>query len=986
MTASKPRKKIISTEIAVFDGYVVCIGASAGGLDALERFFKACPNDTGAVYVVIQHLSPDHKSMMNNLLARYTEMPVIMVEDDMPIEANSVYLIPPGATMHIAEGHLHLTPKNRRGLTLPIDIFFSSLAEGYGNRSVGIILSGTGTDGTRGAVAINAAGGFLMAQDPETAKFDGMPRSAIATGIIDAILLAEDLPARLVAHINKLPVKALPQPEPKVIINAKLTSAEVMTAILQQLHQVSGIDFTDYKPATILRRIERRMQVRHTPLMHQYLDLLENDRSEVLTLRRELLISVTSFFRDPEAFETLYEKVISPMVAEAGAGTTLRAWTAGVATGEEAYTLAMLFIEAFERHRRWPNLKIFATDLDQQCIETASVGQYPESAAAELSPERLERFFVKKGDYFDVKNELRQCIVFARHNLLADPPFTKMDLVVCRNTLIYFKSSAQERALRALQYAVKEGGALMLGSSESLSAISDGMRVINPKQKLFRRHGPASMPFMDRKGTLTYQRPATSVLGKSHTRRRHDLSQSVADLGIAALLNRYAPPSMIVNETHEAVHLFGDISVYFRPREGAASLEVSRLLPEPLVPVASALLYKSERDHEYLMSDLVAVSLVNGERRQVRIAVQPLQVGSEERLSLLSFHAEAPKEVAHTESIDVDAETMARVNSLERELAATRESLQATIEELETSNEELQATNEELMASNEELQSSNEELQSVNEEMSTVNAEFQEKTLILNRINADLDSMSKAAGVATVFVDAQLMITRFSPDAMQLFKLRESDIGRRLDDIQHVLNYPDLMLDLEQTLQSDRMIEREIETADGHQIYLTRILPYLIPSSTVRGAVATFVNVSALHDAKRLQTIIDALPEHIAVLNPMGTIVLINAAWRRFAMANGDRDLSHSGIGINYLDVCRAANHHDDLIGQEALKGIKGVLEGTLASYSLEYPCHSPVEQRWFVMNVAPIRNHEYGAVISHVNISTWYQSETHGQKTSQSH
>lgn len=955
-----------------FDGYVICIGASAGGLDALERFFKACANDTGAVFIVIQHLSPDHKSMMNNLLARYTEMPVIMVEDDMPIEANKVYLIPPGSIMHITEDHLHLTPKNPRGLTLPIDIFFASLAKVYGKRAVGIILSGTGTDGTHGAAAIHAAGGFLMVQDPETAKFDGMPRSAIATGIIDAVLQAEDIPARLLAHIKQLPVEPLPQPVVKSVSHAKMNNSEIMTAITQLLHQACGIDFADYKPNTILRRIERRMQVRHTPELYQYLDLLVDDRNELLTLRRELLISVTSFFRDPEAFEMLYNMVIAPLVSGTEAGGTIRVWTAGVATGEEAYTLAMLFLEAFEQHRRWPNLKIFATDVDQQCIETASVGQYPISAAADLSQVRLERFFIRKGEYFDVKNELRQCIVFARHNLLSDPPFTKMELVVCRNTLIYFKSGAQERALRSLQYAVRDGGTLMLGSSESVTAVSESLQVISAKHKLFRRHGNTTLPFMDRKGALVYQRPATTVLSKSPTRRRHEAHNTIADLGIAALLNQYAPPSMIVNPAHEAIHLFGEIGLYFRPREGIASLEITRLLPDPLVPVTSALLYKAARDHVDLMSDAVDVALANGERRSVRVSAKPLEVNPEERLTLLSFHAEAPRNLETIASVDVDAETLARINTLERELAATRESLQATIEELETSNEELQATNEELMASNEELQSSNEELQSVNEEMSTVNAEFQEKMQILNRINADLDTMAKAAGLATVFVDGEMLITRFSPDAMQLFKLRESDIGRRLDDIQHVLDYSDLMTDLEKTLQTERMIEREVKTLIDGRIYLVRILPYLVPSSTVRGAVATFIDISAFHDAQRLQTILDALPEHIAVIDASGRIVLVNAAWQRFAKANGDHELKGCGIGVNYFDVCRST-HQDGDIASHASQGLRGVLEGTLPSFSLEYPCHSDSEQRWFVMNVAPVLNPKFGAVISHVNISSWY-------------
>ena len=972
---SKAGKALAAASVKAFDGYVVCIGASAGGLDALEKFFRACPADSGAAFVVVQHLSPDHKSMMNNLLARHTDMPVIMVEDDMPIEANRVYLIPPGAIMHATAGHLHLTPKNPRGLTLPIDIFFASMAEVYGGHAIGVILSGTGTDGTRGSVAINAAGGFLMAQEPETSKFDGMPRSSIATGVIDAILPAEELPVRLLAHIHNLPYKDL-QPEAKLVPHANMSAEELVAAILQLLHQVGGIDFADYKPATVMRRIERRMQVRHCPALFQYLDLLENDRGEVITLRREMLISVTSFFRDPEVFETLAEKVISPMVAEAQAGDSIRVWTAGIATGEEPYTIAMLFLEAFERERRWPNLKVFATDVDQQCIETAGLGQYPESAAAELSAERLERFFVKKGDSFVVKNELRQCIVFARHNLLSDPPFTRMDLVVCRNTLIYFKSAAQERALRALQYAIRQGGALLLGSSESLSATSDGLQPISSKFKIFRRTGAPTLPFLDRKGSvlphgLSHGR---SLMGQRPKRLNPDTA--IADAGVSALLSRFAPPAILINERHEAVHLYGSVRDYFQPREGSASLEINRLLPDVLTPVASALLHKAMREQNSLSSDHVWLQLPSGERRNLRLSAHPLVLEGDERMTLLCFELQSTVPESQLESVNVDAETIARINVLERELAATRESLQATIEELETSNEELQATNEELMASNEELQSSNEELQSVNEEMTTVNAEFQEKMLILNRLNADLDSMAKAAGVATVFVDAEMVITRFSPDATQIFKLRETDVGRPLDDITHNLRYPELMADLEKTLKTERMIEHEVISANGKHSYLARILPYVVPSSTHRGAVATFVDMTAFHDARRLQTILDALPEHIAVLDQSGVIVMVNAAWRRFAKANGDSDLSKSGIGINYLNVCQAGNHEDGSIATVASRGLRSVLEGSASAFSLEYPCHSPTEQRWFMMNVAPITGSDFGAVVSHVNISSWQQKD----------
>lgn len=961
---------------APFDGYVVCIGASAGGLDALEKFFKASPTDLGAAFVVVQHLSPDHKSMMSNLLARHTEMPVTMVEDDMPMDANHVYLIPPGAIMHVTKGHLHLTPKNPRGLTLPIDIFFSSLADVYDRRAVGIILSGTGTDGTRGAVAINAAGGFLMAQEPESAKFDGMPRSVIATGLVDAILPAEEIPARLLAHIRNIPYQEPEVEPPRLIPRANMTNEEVLAALLHLLHQVGGIDFSDYKPTTVMRRIDRRMQVRHTPELYQYYDLLEHDRNEIITLRREMLISVTSFFRDPETFNVLAESVIAPMVSDRPPNEPIRVWIAGVATGEEAYTIGMLFIEAFERERRWPNLKIFATDVDQSCVETASVGQYPESAAAELSPERLERFFIKQGDRFVIKNELRQCIVFARHNLLADPPFTKMDLVVCRNTLIYFNSAAQEHALRSLQYAIREGGALLLGSSESLSTSTEGLQTISAKHKLFRRVGAMSLPFLERKGAALLTPP---TLGKAPqlVKARHGASEaSIANLGVSALLSIYAPPAIVVNHQHEAIHLFGDVNAYLQTREGAASLEISRLLPEKLTPVAAALLYKAARDRCSIVSDLIDARLKSGEQRTIRLSAHPLATESDERLTLLCFEV-APNQTTTTtaEPVDIDAETMARLAVLERELAATRESLQATIEELETSNEELQATNEELMASNEELQSSNEELQSVNEEMSTVNAEFQEKMLVLNRVNADLDSMAKAAGVATIFLDSELHITRFSPDATQIFKLRESDAGRPLGDISHVLRYPDLMEDLRQTLATQRLVETEVVTLDDKKTYLVRILPYLIPSTTINGVVATFVDVTAFHDARRLQSILDALPEHIAVLDHSGCIVMVNAAWRRFARANGDKDLKHSGPGANYLEICQPGMSQEDGYAEQAYGGLRSVLEGSLPIFSMEYPCHSQNEERWFIMNVAPVMNQEIGVVVSHINITAWHRS-----------
>jgi two-component system CheB/CheR fusion protein len=956
--------------VGKFDGFVVCIGASAGGLDALERFFSACPVDTGAAFVVVQHLSPDHKSMMNTLLSRHTRMPVIMVEEDMPLRSDCLFLIPPGSIMHVTPGHLHLKPKKTHELTLPIDIFFSSLAEVYGKQAVGVVLSGTGSDGTRGVAAISAAGGFLMAQDPESSKFDGMPRSAIGTGLMNAVLPPDELASRLRAYLCNEPYADAVQAI-AVTPHSALSHDEAFAEILQRLYQLGGIDFSDYKPATILRRLERRMQVRHTSELQQYLELLEQDRDEMLILRNEMLISVTSFFRDPEAFNELSERVIDPLVASFNTGETIRVWVAGAATGEEPYSIAMLFLEAFERQKRWPALKIFATDVDHQAIERAGVGRYRETIAAEISSERLERFFVHKSGSYTVKNDLRQCIVFARQNLLSDPPFTKMDLAVCRNTLIYFKPHAQERVLHALLYALNAGGTLFLGSSESVAMLTDALTVLNAKHKLFHRTSDRILPMVEMRHKSQAGRghiPATVVRNKIAIQTP---SVSAADIGIATLVSQYAPPAIVFNETHEAVHLFGDVNPFIQAKSGSASLVVNRLLLDTLVPIASALLYKSIKDQCTLQSDPVEVTLRNNEVKLVKLSAHSLRNDGVERLTMLCFETEERSEKWVRAPVDIGAETMSRMNLLERELNATRESLQTTIEELETSNEELQATNEELMASNEELQSSNEELQSVNEELNTVNAEYQEKMLLLGKVNADLESMGRAVAVATIFVDPDLQITRFSPDASNVFKLRDTDLGRPLGDIAHTLVYPAMMDDLHATMQSGRSSEREVTSTDHGKIMFVRMVPYAIPSSTGRGAVLSIVDVSAYHDVRRLQSILDCLPEHVAVLDPDGTITMVNAAWRRFSLANGDLDLSRSGPGSNYLQACGTG---DSIEGVEsAARGLRAVLDGSLPSFSMEYPCHSPTEKRWFVMNVAPVPGPNFGAVVSHVNVTSWY-------------
>lgn len=821
-----------------------------------------------------------------------------------------------------------------------------------------------------------------------------MPNSVIATNLIDDILPAGDLVERIISHIRN------PQ-QPKLTRDEKayqdLDSDDPISLIFYYLTETAGVDFSEYKEATVNRRIERRMQVKHAQSLKDYAKLLKTDPSELSILRRELFIPVTRFFRDAEAFDDLQKMVVADLVKKADVNYGIRIWSAGISSGEEVYSIAMLFFEAFEKERRWPNLKIFATDVNPQAIELASAGHYPESIAAEVSAERLERYFVKSGNEYVVKPELRQVVVFAKHNLLSDPPFTRMDLVTCRNTLIYFKTEPQTRAMVRLRYAVKPDGYLFLGSSESISPIAKGFETIEAKSKLFKRNH-LSLPIVGIDNDSTAYRNSSKPR-KPYLNKPNDIETSevvLLDEISNQMIEAYSPPGFLVNSHQEVIHLYGDINPFYTLRSGAATMEIARILPDKLISVVTALLFKAMKDQKVLYSDQLTL-MQDNTPIVIRVCVRPIMMQNDEKFSLVLFepiHQTNPEDAR--KKGDIGQEASARIEVLQEQLDATRESLQATIEELETSNEELQATNEELMASNEELQSSNEELQSVNEELNTVNAEYQEKVFLLNQLNVDLDAMAKAVGVATIFVDHNLNISRFSPDAVGLFKLRDADIGRPLSDLHHSFDNEHLIDYFEETLKTTRPFETDL-IHQNKKSYLLRILPYQMPSSDKHGAVASFIDVTAVNDGKRLQATIDALPEHIAVLSPTGEIKLFNQAWSRFAKANGDPDLVSSGIGANYLEACKNGLHltsespstddsEDEITAKQAYLGLKSVLEGTETRFSLVYPCHSPDEQRWFVMNVSQIPNqNDFAVVVSHSNISVWYQqNKVVGNKTSQ--
>ncbi len=969
-----------ATGTPAFGGLVVAIGASAGGLDALERLFGALPVDTGAAFVVIQHLSPDHKSMMDNLLARYTAMPVRVAGHDMPLAPNAVFLIPPAKSMRVSGDRLLLSPKPEHGLSLPIDVFFTSMAEQCADRGIAVVLSGTGSDGSRGIPAVNAAGGFVFVQEPATAKFDGMPRSAIGTGLADVVAPAEALADRLSTHLRAprhASLRLLAGSPPPAV-------AEPLEGILELLLGSSGIDFRDYKPTTVLRRIERRMQVQRAVSLTAYRAALAAAPEEQAVLRRELLIPVTRFFRDADVFDQLAEQVVTPVVGREATMEPIRVWVACCATGEEAYSIAILFAEAFQRLGRMRPVKIFATDVEQHYLDVAAAGHYPDTIAAEVSGPRLERWFTERDGGWTVRPEIRQMVIFARHNLVADPPFTRMDLVSCRNALIYFQPGAQERAMRRLQYALQPGAHLLLGPSESLGVLHRDYAPLPGRGKIYR------LLRRDRLGLQldSTSRHETSSQRRALRRRPAEVAPPPAQAWVAQgerqLQQAYLPPSLLVGPSRELLHVYGSASELLQIGEGQMSLDVLKLLPRELSWAAGLLLQAVA--HEGRPDSAAPVQLGQGaSARHLRLVARRLGTGTgtgpaeagAAPLTLLSFEPLDLPSRGEAETAELDEEQRRRVETLERELDLTHESLQATIEELETANEELQATNEELMASNEELQSTNEELQSVNEELYTVNSEYQEKVDVLNSVNADLENVAKATATPTLFVDEQLRLLRFTPELMQLFKVREGDRGRSLEDFANLLDYPELFNDLRRTLADRVVTEREVKSRDG-QWWLARMQPYAarVPGSTK--AVMSFVNVTSLKDSQRMQSILDSLAEHLAVLDAQGTIVRVNEAWRRFAADNGDPELRHSGPGHNYLNVCASAALSDP-DARRAHEGVSRVLQGALPRFTMQYPCESRGRRLWFLMHAAPVAHAGGGAVVSHIDITAWADAQAPG-------
>jgi len=951
---------------------VVGIGASAGGLDALQRFVAELEPDRRTAYVVVQHLSPDHPSLMVEILERHTQLPVERIADRGPLKADTIHVMPPRSEVRCAGGLLLLD--DRSGLiSTPIDRFLISLADDQGPRAVAVILSGTGSDGSRGARAVADAGGLVLAQQPETAAFDGMPRAAVATGAVDHVLEPQDMPAAITQHADHPQIESTTDIPP--------LPGEELASLLSLVKQQTGTDFSLYKRATVTRRVERRIAATGTEDVSGYLDRARQDDLEVARLRRELLIGVTRFLRDPEAFGILADGYLDELLAHGDTTEALRVWVAGCSTGEEAYTLAILLDEARLRTGIDRDIRVFATDVDRDAIEVASRGVYPVSAVNELGSERRERYFRTQGEELVVSQQLRQMVVFAAHDLAQDPPFTRLAMVSCRNLLIYLEPALQQRILGLLHFALAPGGLLLLGPSETLGELANGFETIERRWKLFRRTGArrAGLP-------LELKPPKLGQAGGHQGTEQRAPEQTLLpdDRTIEAcyreLVDTHVPPCLLVTEQLQLVHVFGDAHRFLRVPKGAATLDLQRMLPGTSATLLRAAVHRALRTGDQMRYAGVFDDTPDGPA-DVRVRAFSDGYGhARYALVFIETPRKPPGDDTPTEDAGtLDADMREHVAHLEHALQDARETLQATVEELETSNEELQATNEELLASNEELQATNEELHSVNEELHSVNAEYQDKIDELVEANADLDHLFVNTHIGVVFVDEELRIRKFTAGLTGLINLIDRDLGRPLSDITHRLDLHDLEGRLAEVVRTGREMELLTVAADRREILL-RCWPYRDADGRTNGAVLTLTDVTQLRRAERaLQATLDALPEHICVLDTDGVITEVNAAWEAFARDNGATAEGPVSVGADYLHAL-----HQGVGSDPALEGIieqlRAVLRGEHDGFTHAYPCDTvDGTRRNYLMHVRPLLAEPVldgdaqtcvGAVVSHVDIT----------------
>ena len=920
--ASKPQKdSLVSTEKAApVPGRrsgpafpIVGIGASAGGLAAFEAFFSGMPADAdpGMAFILVQHLAPDHKSLLTELIRRCTRMEVFEVEDGMEVRPNCTYIIPPNRDMAFLHGRLQLIdPIAPRGQRLPIDYFFRSLAQSLHESVIGVVLSGTGSDGTLGVRAIKGEGGMVIAQTPESCEYDGMPRSAIATGLVDYELPPSEMPARIIAyaaHAYGPPLHTEAAP------TSRTENALRKICILLRIH--TGHDFSQYKPSTIHRRIERRMAVHQIKRLDAYIQYMQQAPLEVEALFRDLLIGVTRFFRDTEVFKEFEEEVVPKLFAGKSPGSSIRIWSTGCSTGEEAYSIAILLQEYMEKTRTRIKVQIFATDIDSQAISTARSGLYPASIAADVTPERLARFFTveSNGGAYRIHKTLRDILIFSEQDVIKDPPFSKLDCIVCRNLLIYMGGELQKKLMPLFHYALRPGGFLFLGTSETVGDFGDLFTAVHRKSKLYLRkeallgkRSTAMSRFIPPLSALD-----SSLLRPTTVKEAAPAKLPLRELTEQTLLQRFVPVGVLVNAQGDILYLHGRTGQYLEPTQGEAGINnILKMAREGLRRGLNTALHKARSSGGTARSQSLWVR-TNGSFTSVDLMVCPVaadHVDFPEPLYLVilehtpqighgSVQAPAPPAVGGgVEESDGEKDNL--VKTLRQELLANEEYLQSTIEELETSNEELNSSNEEMQSINEELQSSNEELetskeelQSVNEELSTVNTELQNKLTDLSQANNDMSNLLSGTGIATIFVDHHLCIMRFTPAATQIINLIPVDIGRHVGHIvSKLVGYDSLVEDVESVLETLLPKDLEVQAEDG-KWYTMRIQPYRTLDNVIEGAVITFVDITEMkksdellqeaHGQIRLAVVARDSQDAITVLDMKGDILSWNPSAQR---------------------------------------------------------------------------------------------------------
>jgi len=892
---------------------VVGIGASAGGLEALETLFSNLSPHTGFAFIVVTHQQPGHISLLPDLLNKFTDMPVLTAQDGMILKRDHVFVCPPGKNLALLNRRLHLMEcQKHNSAHLPIDYFLRSLAEDSQEMGIGIILSGTGTDGTLGLKAIKGVSGMTMVQEPKTAKFDGMPSSAIAMGDVDFVLPAEKMGLQLIQYSKGPYFQSIHSDQPEALV-----ASEPIQKIFILLLNRTGNDLSAYKPTTIKRRIARRMNIHQIKNPNNYVQFLQENPIELDKLFKELLINVTNFFRDTDAFEALSALALPKLFEGKPDNHELRVWIPGCSSGEESYSIAILLKEYMEKIGKAHRFQIFATDLDESAINRAREGIYPSGIAADVSPARLRRFFKLEDSQYRISKEIRETVIFATQNLIQDPPFTRVDLISCRNLLIYMNAELQKEIFPQFHYALNPGGILFLGTSESIGNFDDLFSIIDKKWKIYQRKD-IQVSFPVSKLSLLPARakessPRTSFKSLGTEFQTGNIARQIERL----LLNRYAPASVIINEHGKIVYIHGRTGKYLELSMGQPSWNIIEMAREGLrLPLVSSLRIATKKGETEIISSGLRVK-TNGDFETIDLKLEKIIEPEALRdLFLVSFHPQIEENriqlSASTERASILIDKPGEKEQLEQELFFTKESLRATIEELETSNEELKSTNEELQSTNEELQSSNEEMEtakeemeSLNEELNSVNSELQNKVESLSETNDDMQNLLNSTDIATIFLDCNLRIKRFTRQAKAIIKLIDSDIGRPLEDLVSTLKYEHLIDDAKIVLQTLVYKDTEVQTVNDDW-YLLCILPYRTAENMIDGLVISFVDIGRLKKAEQMAqaaylttAIVNTVRQPLLVLDDKLQILTASPAFNQTFNSNNENLTGQSLFAIN---------------------------------------------------------------------------------------